>query len=51
MTDRARKDYNRGRAYLADIANQHGVPIFDDVVDAVRCAITLVGKSRLAANI
>lgn len=47
LTDRACKDYNRGRAYLADIASQHAVPIFNDIRDAVQCVITLVEKARL----
>lgn len=32
-------DYNRPRSYLADLANRDGVPIFDDVAEAVECAV------------
>lgn len=33
------KDYNRGRSYLSDIANREGVPIFDNINEAVTCVI------------
>ena len=36
------QDYNRGRDYLVDLASREGVPIFDDVTEAVLCAITLL---------
>jgi hypothetical protein len=33
-------DYNRARAYLADIANRDGVPVLSDIREAVLCAIS-----------
>jgi hypothetical protein len=33
------KDYNRGRNYLSDLANREGIPVFDEVKEAVECAI------------
>ncbi len=35
----ALKDYNRGRAYLSDIANREGVPVFEEVGEAVQCIL------------
>ncbi|XP_076454700.1 uncharacterized protein LOC143289567 [Babylonia areolata] len=42
LTDTALKDYNRGRAYLSDMASREGVPQFEDVAEAVECAIKMV---------
>jgi len=39
LTQTGVKDYNRARSYLADLANRDGVPIFDDVGEAVECAV------------
>lgn len=33
------KDYNRGRNYLSDLANREGIPVFEEVKEAVECAI------------
>ncbi|KAG1681215.1 hypothetical protein GQR58_012004 [Nymphon striatum] len=33
------KDYNRGRVYLSDLANRDGIPIFDNIEEAVDCVI------------
>jgi len=33
------KDYNRGRSYLSDFANREGVPVFDEVQEALECVI------------
>ncbi|XP_076040076.1 NDT-like domain-containing protein raw [Oratosquilla oratoria] len=33
------KDYNRGRTYLRDQANKDGVPVFDNIQEAVECVI------------
>ena len=33
------KDYIRGRAYLSDMANREGVPIFDNIDEAVACVV------------
>lgn len=43
LSKQAVKDYNRGRVYLSDLANRDGIPVFDDIQDAVRCAISKVG--------
>lgn len=37
-----RKDMNRGRAYLREVATQSGVPVFDDTAAAARYAVDLV---------
>lgn len=36
------QDYNRGRAYLSDMASREGVPEFDNVAEAVESTITMV---------
>lgn len=48
LTPAAIKDYNRGRAYLIDLAKRQDVPVFNGVKEAVECAIEKVkmGKSR-----
>ena len=47
LTDYAVKDYNRARAYLCDLANRDEIPVFDDVSEAVECAVkTLQGYGR-----
>ena len=33
------KDYNRGRAYLSDCANREGIPVFDELQEALECVI------------
>jgi len=33
------KDYNRGRSYLSDYANREGIPIFEDIKEALECVI------------
>jgi len=33
------KDYNRGRSYLSDFANREGVPVFDEIQEALECVI------------
>ena len=35
----ALKDYNRGRSYLSDIANREGIPVFDNVQEALQCVV------------
>ena len=35
----ALKDYNRGRCYLSDFANREGVPVFEEVSEAVECIL------------
>ena len=35
----ALKDYNRGRSYLSDIANREGIPVFDNVEEALQCVV------------
>ena len=36
----ATKDYNRGRSYLSDFANREGVPVFDEIQEALECVIS-----------
>merc|ERR1712107_671714 len=33
------KDYNRGRTYLSDYANREGIPIFEEIREALECVI------------
>ncbi|KAL0124736.1 hypothetical protein PUN28_006530 [Cardiocondyla obscurior] len=42
LTEQARKDYNRGRMYLSDYATREGVPVFQNIADALHHAIQLV---------
>lgn len=35
LTDKAVKDYNRGRAYLSDMASRSCVPVYEDISEAV----------------
>ena len=39
LTDYAVKDYNRARTYLGDLANRDGIPVFNDINEAVDCVI------------
>lgn len=39
LSDSAVKDYNRGRAYLVDLAKRHGIPVFEEIDTAVKCAV------------
>ncbi|KAL6447767.1 hypothetical protein ACFW04_000126 [Cataglyphis niger] len=45
LTEQARKDYNRGRMYLSDYATREGVPVFQNIADALQHAIQLVQNS------
>ncbi|XP_067120344.1 uncharacterized protein raw [Centruroides vittatus] len=38
LSNQAVKDYNRGRVYLSDLANRAGIPVFEDLEEAVNCA-------------
>ncbi|XP_025112006.1 uncharacterized protein LOC112574880 isoform X2 [Pomacea canaliculata] len=44
VTHCALQDYNRGRAYLSDMASREGVPEFEDVAEAVECAINQINE-------
>ena len=37
LTQLAVKDYNRSRSYLADTAEREGVPVFEDLSEALEC--------------
>lgn len=39
LSKAALKDYNRGRCYLSDFANREGVPVFEEVGEAVECVL------------
>lgn len=39
LTNSAVKDYNRGRAYLSDLAKRQGIPVFDDIEEALEAAV------------
>lgn len=42
LTPSAIKDYNRGRAYLADLAKRQNIPVFSEIKEALGCAIEKV---------
>ncbi|CAL7942749.1 unnamed protein product [Xylocopa violacea] len=46
LTEQATKDYNRGRMYLSDYAMREGVPVFQNIADALQHAIQLVQRLR-----
>lgn len=39
LTEQAIKDYNRGRMYLKDLARREGVPVYDNLEDAIKKVI------------
>jgi hypothetical protein len=39
LSKHALKDYNRGRKYLSDIANREGVPVFENIPEALDCVV------------
>jgi len=39
LSENAVGDYNRARLYLADLANRDGVPVLNDIDEAVNCAV------------
>jgi hypothetical protein len=39
LSKQAIKDYNRGRMYLADLANRDGVPVFENISEAMQCVV------------
>ncbi|XP_046465689.1 uncharacterized protein [Neodiprion pinetum] len=44
LTQQAIKDYNRGRMYLSDYATREGVPVFQNIADALQHAIEEVQR-------
>lgn len=46
LTQTAIKDYNRGRAYLIDLAERQQVPVFRDTRQAVDCALEKVAQLK-----
>ncbi|XP_055601377.1 uncharacterized protein LOC129750156 isoform X1 [Uranotaenia lowii] len=46
LTPAAVKDYNRGRAYLVDLANRQAVPVFSEIDQALDCAIKKIKLSK-----
>jgi len=42
QTQSAVDDYNRARAYLADIANRDGVPVHSNITEALSCVLELL---------
>ncbi|OWF54682.1 uncharacterized protein LOC110442397 [Mizuhopecten yessoensis] len=47
LSECAVKDYQRGRAYLIDLASREGVHLFDDVTEAVICAINYLKDGHM----
>nr|CAH7718390.1 unnamed protein product [Callosobruchus chinensis] len=39
LSKNAVKDYNRARVYLTDLAKRKQVPVFENITDAVQCAV------------
>lgn len=39
LSKAAFKDYNRGRSYLSDFANREGVPVFEEIHEAIECIL------------
>ncbi|XP_076653045.1 uncharacterized protein LOC143359181 [Halictus rubicundus] len=50
LTEQATKDYNRGRMYLSDYATREGVPVFQNIAEALQHAIQLVQTVRGEGN-
>lgn len=48
ITMRAAKDLNRGRVYLADLANRKGVPVFQSIHEAMMRVIQIVNAKKAA---
>ncbi|CAK9826920.1 hypothetical protein ANTRET_LOCUS4685 [Anthophora retusa] len=46
LTEQATKDYNRGRMYLSDYATREGVPVFQNIANALKHAIQSVERLR-----
>lgn len=46
LSSQAIKDYNRGRTYLSDYANREGVPVFDELTEALQCVIDKCKSSK-----
>lgn len=51
LTAAAVKDYNRGRSYLSDLAKRQDVPVFNDLKQAVECAIEKVKLFKSRSNV
>ena len=47
LSENAIADYNRARLYLADLANRDGVPVLNDVAEAVNCAVQRLRDSTI----
>jgi len=41
LNEMERKDLNRGRSYLIEVAEQNGVPVFDSIAEATKHAVQL----------
>ncbi|MCU0348992.1 MAG: nucleoside 2-deoxyribosyltransferase domain-containing protein [Saprospiraceae bacterium] len=51
LDEQERKDLNRGRAYLREVAEQKGVTVLEDIAEATKAAIDVViGKWIAQAN-
>lgn len=49
LTEQSIKDYNRGRDYLCDLASREGVPLFEDITEAMNCIITILTEQYTAS--
>jgi len=48
LTENAVDDYNRARTYLADLANRDGVPVLNNIVEALNCVVSRLKELREA---
>ena len=44
LSSNAVKDYNRARAYLSDLANRDGIPVVENVEEAIELAVAAIKK-------
>lgn len=51
VTGRELKDLNRGRAYLADVADRHNIPAYKDVIHATFHAIKIIQNQEVDTHL
>ena len=50
LTKSAQNDYQRGRTYLMDLASRQGVQLFDDITEAVMCAVSYLTDTTVRST-
>lgn len=48
LSSSAIKDYNRGRAYLIDLAKRQNIPVYSNIEDALKSAVEKLNYTRWA---